>query len=234
MPAIGLPVASEKWAKNWNCCCASTEPRRERHDTEPRRPDDRTTLPRITSPPLAWPHLHGAREPCCYSSMMPSSTRARLSAHRSRRGAAGAARCAGACARPATSRSPTATRCLPRWPTACRRSPATPPAPTAAPRSSACAASASSIEETGARCRRAAAAHHRARAAAACSAPAGVLDAGNSGTTIRMLAGVLAAHPFAATHDRRRVAAQPADAAHHRARSSAWARASSPTTAARR
>ena len=30
-------------------------------------------------------------------------------------------------------------------------------------------------------------------------APAGVLDAGNSGSTIRMFAGVLAAHPFAAT-----------------------------------
>jgi 3-phosphoshikimate 1-carboxyvinyltransferase len=30
-------------------------------------------------------------------------------------------------------------------------------------------------------------------------APAGVLDAGNSGTTIRMLSGVLAAHPFATT-----------------------------------
>jgi 3-phosphoshikimate 1-carboxyvinyltransferase len=32
-------------------------------------------------------------------------------------------------------------------------------------------------------------------------APAGTLDAGNSGTTIRMLAGVLAAHPFEATID---------------------------------
>ena len=30
-------------------------------------------------------------------------------------------------------------------------------------------------------------------------APAGVLDAGNSGTTIRMFSGVLAAHPFATT-----------------------------------
>src|SRR5678815_5093507 len=30
-------------------------------------------------------------------------------------------------------------------------------------------------------------------------APAGVLDAGNSGSTMRMLAGVLAAHPFAST-----------------------------------
>jgi 3-phosphoshikimate 1-carboxyvinyltransferase len=31
------------------------------------------------------------------------------------------------------------------------------------------------------------------------SAPTGVLDAGNSGTTMRMLAGILAAHPFATT-----------------------------------
>ena len=64
--------------------------------------------------------------------------------------------------------------------------------------------------------------------------PAGVLDAGNSGTTIRMFAGVLAAHPLSATDDRRRVAARPADAARHRAARAHGRHASSPTTAARR
>ena len=37
------------------------------------------------------------------------------------------------------------------------------------------------------------------RGLAGLRAPAGVLDAGNSGSTIRMFAGVLAAHPFTAT-----------------------------------
>ncbi len=39
-------------------------------------------------------------------------------------------------------------------------------------------------------------------------APSGTLDAGNSGSTMRMLAGILAAHPFSYDHDRRRVAAR--------------------------
>ena len=48
-------------------------------------------------------------------------------------------------------------------------------------------------------------------------APAGDLDAGNSGSTIRMLSGILAAQPFASAHLRRRIALAPAHAAHHAA-----------------
>ena len=64
--------------------------------------------------------------------------------------------------------------------------------------------------------------------------PPAPLDAGNSGTTMRLMAGVLAGHPFASTHDRRRVAVAAADAARHRRRSSGWARASRRSTAMRR
>ena len=47
--------------------------------------------------------------------------------------------------------------------------------------------------------------------------PSGPLDAGNSGTTMRMLAGLLAAQPFTTHPGRRRVAVAPADAAGDRA-----------------
>ena len=48
-------------------------------------------------------------------------------------------------------------------------------------------------------------------------APAADLDAGNSGSTIRMLCGILAAQPFVHAHLRGRIAFAPADAAHHAA-----------------
>ena len=49
--------------------------------------------------------------------------------------------------------------------------------------------------------------HPRRRAAE----PAGELDAGNSGSTIRMLSGILAAQPFTIAHRRRRIAFAPSD-----------------------
>ena len=49
------------------------------------------------------------------------------------------------------------------------------------------------------------------------TAPAGPLDCGNSGSTMRMLSGVLAAHPFVIDPDRRRITLPPPDAADHRA-----------------
>ena len=57
---------------------------------------------------------------------------------------------------------------------------------------------------------------------------------GNSGTTMRLLAGVLAAHPFTIDPDRRRLAVAPADAPRHRAARRRWAPASRPPTATAR
>ncbi len=48
-----------------------------------------------------------------------------------------------------------------------------------------------------------------------CARPPPMLDAGNSGSTIRMLSGILAAQPFATQHRRRRIAVAPAHGAHH-------------------
>ena len=58
---------------------------------------------------------------------------------------------------------------------------------------------------------------------------AGPLDAGNSGTTMRLLAGILAGQPFSTDDGRRRVAVAPADAPGHRAARRGWAPASRPT-----
>ena len=115
---------------------------------------------------------------------------------------------------PATSRSRIATRCSPRSPTgastldqlrARRRLPVDAGLP----------ARRSGVDDRRRRRRHRHSTGTRFRADSV--RPPAPLDAGNSGTTMRMLAGVLAGQPFSATHDRRRVAVAPADAPRHRA-----------------
>ena len=57
----------------------------------------------------------------------------------------------------------------------------------------------------------------RRRVASACAARTAVLDCGNSGTTMRLLAGVLAGSDVRGNARRRRLAAPPPDAARGRA-----------------
>ena len=163
--------------------------------------------------------LRGApTEPTCYSSMMASAQIVMVQP---------ATACAAASVPRATNRSHIATRCLPRLPTARRTSPAIPPAATARRRSRACAGWACSIDELGARCQGLRPRDRRARPRRpaarrpSCSTPA------IPGSTIRMLAGILAAHPFAATHRPATTRCAAGRCAASSCRSSAWARASS-------
>ena len=94
---------------------------------------------------------------------------------------------------PATSRSRTAMRCSRHSPTGARDCAIMHQAPTASRRSPACAASASTIGTAGDTVTLV------GRGFAQLRSPAGPLDAGNSGTTMRMLAGVLAGQPFTST-----------------------------------
>ena len=98
-----------------------------------------------------------------------------------------------------------------------RRSPTTPPAPTASPRWPASHAGRGDHHRPRSRQRHAMRAPVTivGRGLRGLQAPRGPLDAGNSGTTTRLLSGILAAHHFASHHHRRRVAQPPSDAAHH-------------------
>ncbi len=97
----------------------------------------------------------------------------------------------------------------------------------------ACARSACSIEQTG---RDAAGLHLRiaGRGLRGLAAPAASLDAGNSGSTMRMLAGLLAAQPLRRRDHRRRLAAARGRCGASSCRSSGWAHASTRATAGRR
>ena len=90
-----------------------------------------------------------------------------------------------------------------------RASAITRPARIATPRWAACARWGSRSKSAGTRFA------STARGLTGCAQPAGDLDAGNSGSTIRMLSGILAAQPFGSAHRRRRIALAPAHAAHH-------------------
>ena len=120
--------------------------------------------------------------------------------------------CGAACACPATSRSPTATRCLRLWPRVARRSPILHQEPTAGRRWRACAAWASrstkAVNGT---------VTILGRGFGQLRSPSAALDCGNSGTTMRLMAGVLARLPVFDHPDRRRVAVAAPDAACDRA-----------------
>ena len=107
---------------------------------------------------------------------------------------------AGGCACPATNPSRIVTRCWPPSPTAVPPSPTTRPAPIAPRRWPASAPWALSSHEPP----RGPGTNRRsspstAAACAACAPRRAPLDCGNSGSTMRMLAGVVAAHPFLST-----------------------------------
>ena len=95
---------------------------------------------------------------------------------------------------PATNRFPIATPCSPRWPTESPPFPATPPAPTAPPRWPASARSAHAYAR-----REITLSRSKAAAFAGCSRRRRPLDAANSGTTMRLMSGILAAHPMRTT-----------------------------------
>ena len=76
---------------------------------------------------------------------------------------------------------------------------AIPPAPTAPRRCVVCGRSASPIEQLARDPRAGLRVTVAGRGPRGLLAPATVLDAGNSGSTMRMLAGILAAHPFRAS-----------------------------------